>query len=77
MFDKQESIDRIYKIAEMTHELTDEDFAAVDEMIIDQKNTISPLRMKEAAEARSYGEHNERIVAKLRELKNTIEDYEE
>lgn len=74
---KQISIDKVYKVIELANELTSEDLKVVDEMIIDQKNTISPLRMAEASRVRKIGEHNERMVSKLKELKEVIEDYEE
>lgn len=75
--EKQISIDKVYKVIELANELTSEDLKVVDEMIIDQKNTISPLRMAEAKRVRKIGEHNERMVSKLKELKEVIEDYEE
>lgn len=74
---KQISIDKVYKVIELANDLTSEDLKVVDEMIVDQKNTISPLRMAEASRIRKIGKHNERMVSKLKELKEVIEDYEE
>lgn len=64
---------KIEEIAMLVMELTEDDFKEAESIITDQKNYINPLKMGTVNWQHALGEHNERIVAKIKELKAEIE----
>lgn len=72
---KKSGIDKIYKIMELTGEVTKADIAEVQEMINGQVNYVHPFERSETAEVRAIGEHNQRILDSFIELKAVVEDY--
>lgn len=70
-------IDKIYKIMELTREVTDADIRETQEMIDGQLNYISPLNRGRMAELHAIGAHNQRMLSKFVELKVVVDDFEE
>ncbi|WP_303997108.1 hypothetical protein [Desulfovibrio piger] len=66
-------MNKIADLCLLVHELTDEDFREADEIIHGQLEYCHPLKMATAGWQHQLGEHNRAVVAKLRELKEIIE----
>jgi hypothetical protein len=62
----------IHSICRKVAKLTDAEFAEVEAMAAEQRGYVHPLKMGTAARLHAAGNHNERVVAKLRELRDTI-----
>lgn len=69
---KHDSVNVIYKISQLTLSLTDEDFEELQEMIEGQKNYFSPLKPQTMHEQHELGEHNQKMIDCLKELKQIL-----
>lgn len=67
-------IDKVFKIAKMAKDLTNEEIKEVQEMIEEQKGYIHPFKMKTASDLTKIGEHNERILKAVVSLRVTVLD---
>lgn len=67
-----ERIDKFHDIASKAMELDEEDFKAVEEMIREQKSYTHIFKNGTAKEINRIGEHNEKTLAAIKELKRVI-----
>ena len=61
-------MDKINEICKSVLELQDEDYAEAAQIIEDQKGYFNPLKMATMGWQHELGEHNEKVVAKVKEL---------
>lgn len=54
--------------------ITDEEFARADEVAREQLEYTHPLKMATTGKQRALGDHNTRVLAKLRELRDVIRE---
>lgn len=66
-------MDKIEKIALLVMKLTDDDFNEAYEIVNKQKEYINPLRMGTVRWQHALGEHNEKVINAIKELKSIIE----
>ena len=65
---------KISAICKQINKLTDEEFTEADEMALNQKAYISPLKLATQRRTHHAGVHNTRVLAKLRELRDIIQE---
>lgn len=71
------SINEVNKACKAVLKLTDEDFAAVEDMAMAQAAYSHPFKMATAARQHDHGDHNLRVLAALRNLRDVIKAGEE
>lgn len=64
----------IHSICRKVAKITDAEIAEVEQMAQDQSGYVHPLKMATAGRVQNAGNHNQRVIAKLRELRDTILD---
>lgn len=64
---------KIEKLCRDIYKLTEEDFREADEIVRGQLEYCHPLKMDTAKWQHDLGKHNAAVIAKLRELKEVIE----
>lgn len=62
----------IHTLCRKVAKITDAELADVEMMAAEQTNYAHPLKMATATRVRGAGNYNQRVVAKLRELRDTI-----
>lgn len=64
---------KIYKICEMVLEVTDEEIKEIRDIAEGQKLYLNPLKMNTSHWQHQLGEHNDRVIDALINLKTEIE----
>jgi hypothetical protein len=62
----------IHTICRKVAKLTDQELATADSEAAEQWTYLHPLKLARAARVHAAGNHNQRVLAKLRELRDTI-----
>lgn len=65
-------INEINKVCKSALKLQDSDFVAMEEVITQQDEYNSPLKMATTIRQGKLAEHNRRVIAKLKELREVI-----
>lgn len=68
-----DSIEKVNKVCKSVLKLTDEDFNVVDEMAQEQSDYVHPLKGATQSKFNDLGNHNQRVIAALKNLKDVIE----
>lgn len=63
---------RIYKLCEDVLQITNEEIAEIREIAKGQKNYFNPLKMATMGWQKELGEHNEKVLEALINLKNAV-----
>ncbi|MEL7609512.1 MAG: hypothetical protein AAGU74_08385 [Bacillota bacterium] len=69
---ERSSINEVNKVCKAVLKLTDEDFSEVEDMAKAQAAYAHPFKMATAAQQQEYGDHNMRVLAALRNLRDVI-----
>ena len=67
-----DNVKTIYKISQLALSLTDEDFEELQEMADHQKSYFSPLKPATEREQHKLGEHNQKMIDCLKELRKIL-----
>lgn len=70
--EKRDVVKEIFKISKIVLSITDEEFEELEAMAQEQCDYINPLKCATTARQHALGEHNKKMVACLRELKNIL-----
>jgi hypothetical protein len=72
MKQERDVVEEIFKISKLVLSITDEEFEELEEMAQEQCDYINPLKCATAAKQHALGEHNKKMIACLRDLKNVL-----
>ena len=70
--DKNDPVNKIYRIGKIIRTFTDEDFKEIEEIINQQESYYNPLKMGTVNKQRQLAEHNKKTLNCIRELKDLI-----
>ena len=73
---ERNSINEVNKVCKAVLKLTDEDFAAAEDMAKAQTTYFHPFKMTTARIQYELGDHNLRVLTALKSLRNVIRDRE-
>lgn len=71
-----DSIKKVNNLCKSVLKLTDKDFANVDQMAKDQSGYMHPLKIATQGKYNDLGNHNQRVIAALRNLRDVIKSGE-
>lgn len=72
MKQERDVVKEIFKISKLVLSITDEEFEELEEMAQEQCDYVNPLKCDTTAKQNALGEHNKKMIACLKELKNTL-----
>lgn len=71
-----DSIEKVNKLCKSVLKLTEQDLQAVDEMATEQASYIHPLKGAKQAKFNDLGNHNQRVLSALQNLRQVLIDGE-
>jgi len=71
-----DSIKKVNKLCKSVLKLTEQDLQAVDEMATEQASYIHPLKGAKQAKFNDLGNHNQRVLSALQNLRQVLIDGE-
>lgn len=72
MKQERDVVKEIFKISKLVLAITDEEFEELEKMAQEQCDYVNLLKCETTAKQHALGEHNKKMIACLKELKNTI-----